>query len=84
MAAKQEFTPVLDIVVCGNDVGPNDREIEKGITAALAYAEANGLTVLEMVLDEHHRSEAESKALEAAFSGWLHWPASALLVSRGP
>ncbi len=62
------------------DSGATDEEIDNGIVAALEYAKANGLTVEQMMADQHHRQKAETKAFEAAFAGWLGWPEAAQLV----
>lgn len=71
----------LTIETSGSDLNGSDSEIGEGVGAALAYAIAHGLTVAEMMADDEHRAQAEFRALEAAFSGWLRWPESAQLVS---
>jgi|1_EtaG_2_1085319.scaffolds.fasta_scaffold13954_3 hypothetical protein len=71
----------LTIETSGSDINCSDTEIGEGVDAALTYANTQGLTVAEMMADEEHRAQAELRALDAAFAGWLRWPESAQLVN---
>tara|TARA_Y100001938_G_scaffold104035_1_gene142056 strand:- start:1487 stop:1711 length:225 start_codon:yes stop_codon:yes gene_type:complete len=71
----------LTIETSGSDINGSDTEIAEGVDAALAYASAHGLTVAEMMADDGHRAQAEFRALDAAFAGWMSWPESAQLVN---
>ena len=79
---------ILWIQVSGSDVGADDNEIRRGIEAAHAYCEAQGITVEEAmhVDDSGERSEPftniENAALDACFAGWVEIPESAILVAE--
>ena len=85
---KEKNMTILSIQVCGSDVGPSDDEAQRGIEAARAYCESEGISVEEaMHLDDsgewsEHFTNIQNVALDACFAGWVQIPESAHLVAE--